>query len=358
MPPLQGLDSLPAANSQGEYTRELIDFSQLLLPQDFDTQEAPQISEGRIEEGRIEENESVEAVVADVEAVVADIEVATAQLSAFNNKKKRKRVSYAKKRLKAKFTLFLKPSKIPDLQIAFPATYETLEIEGQIKECPRNERKFYRIQWGDSRGDIKGLDPSWLRSELDNTDENKELLLDAIECKEIEGAVAKRKAPPASSRSVLPAATLVTASTSNTPPAHIRAQAVANLRTSASTIGSFSSLSQSTRSSNAVRTRGQKEASLDPDESESENEEEFNLVEEPEDTVLGDRDHPTWEDNVSDITLTEGDDDMVDEEDGEAEENDGGIHTLIWQLKWKYALVDKEAPPMKNGAQQAHASLL
>jgi hypothetical protein len=139
-----------------------------------------------------------------------------------------------------------------------------------------------------------------------------------------------------------PAATVITASISNTPPVHIRAQGVANLRTSASTISSLSSLSQSTnsRTHSIARTRGQKEASQDVEESDSENKDDFGLVEEPEDNLPADRSGPTWEeenDEVSDVT--------VPNEDGEMDEELDSINSLVRQLKWKFKWINKEDPP-------------
>jgi hypothetical protein len=53
------------------------------------------------------------------------------------NNKKRKRISFSKKRLLAKYSLDLKANTLADLKMAFPHTYESTVIYGQIKECPR-----------------------------------------------------------------------------------------------------------------------------------------------------------------------------------------------------------------------------
>jgi hypothetical protein len=66
-----------------------------------------------------------------------------------------------------------------DLKILFPDSFNTIEIEGQIKECPQKERNFYRIQWNT---DTKGVDSAWLQTTLDNTvGTNKQLLQVAME---------------------------------------------------------------------------------------------------------------------------------------------------------------------------------
>jgi hypothetical protein len=120
--------------------------------------------------------------------------------------------------------------------------------------------------------------------------------------------------------------TAVTGSTnsavSTTPLAQVRAQAVANLRTSASTISSLSSGSQSTLSTSrvpSVCTRGQKAGSEEVDDSDSKDKDENELIEMPEDVLVGDRNLPTWEDDeedeVSDLTDEPNEDNAQDDED-------------------------------------------
>lgn len=309
MPPLRGLDSSSMADSQPpEYPREMVDLSQQVLSVRplFDN-----------EKERKSENEDVEVAMA-AEAVLE------------TNKRKR----YSMQKLKASCELFLKPNKMMDLQMTFPETFKTMEIEGQITKCPGKKRNYYRVQWST---DTQGVDPAWLRTTLDNTAGKKQLLQVAIEKRERAcqrpamspcgstglTATAATEAPvsntpPAAHISVQAVANLRTSSStigtrqshrlprvSYTPPAHIWVPAVANLRTLASTIGSLCSQSQSvlsTTGEQAVRTSTSDEA----EESESENEEDHELEEEPEDLLLGDRNLPTWEDDVSDISGSHG----------------------------------------------------
>lgn len=82
------------------------------------------------------------------------------------------------------------------------------------------------------------------------------------------------------------------ADVSSIPPAHIRAQAVANLRTSASILSILWAAKSkytvtSTPGGETVRTRGQKDASDDAEESECENKEKHELEEEPEYVLPG-----------------------------------------------------------------------
>lgn len=356
MPSREGADAFCNNNSQAEYPREMIDFSQLSIPTVFDTQE--ELAEDSQETQGIEDSD---VAVADD---VAETEPLTQEWTDNNNnnKKKRKRAKFAGRWLKATHSVYLNPNKLADMQVAHPDTYETITIVGQIKECPRGVRKHYRIEWD---ADIKGVDPNWLRSEVENTPEMKTLLLEAIELKEKDPPEESRKkrakvvpgvagtATATATGTATAAATgtaanktTVTDSTSNTPPACIRAQAVANLRTSASTISSFSSLSQNTRSTSAassVRTRGQKENASDAEESDSDNEDDLDLVEDPEEVIIGDRNVPTWEDDVSDVTGPH----QVDDEERTTEEDEdvvAGLSGLMRQLKWKFESVDKEAP--------------
>jgi hypothetical protein len=92
-----------------------------------DTQEFVELTHGIEENEEASKNEDT-----GVEAIAADIAVATAELAAMNKKKKRKRVSYAKKQLKAKFTLYLKSSKLPDLQIAFPCILSVVPFKPSV----------------------------------------------------------------------------------------------------------------------------------------------------------------------------------------------------------------------------------
>jgi hypothetical protein len=78
---------------QGEYTRELIDFSQLALPQMQDTQDFNFLTQENFEESKNNgdlTDANIEAT--DIEAAIESIDVATRQLAEINNKKKRKRL--------------------------------------------------------------------------------------------------------------------------------------------------------------------------------------------------------------------------------------------------------------------------
>jgi hypothetical protein len=83
-------------------------------------------------------------------------------------------------------------------------------------------------------------------------------------------------------------------------------------------------------------TRGQVAASEDAYESESENEDEIDLDEEPSEVLQGER--GCEDDDISDVSDTE---DCSDDE--EADAGAEGISNLIRQLKWKYAPVDANA---------------
>jgi hypothetical protein len=158
-----------------------------------DTQDFNFLTQENFEESKNNGDFTDDAIIeaTDIEAAIESIDVATQQLAAINNKKKRKGISFSKKRLLAKYSLYLKANKLADLKMAFPHTYESIAIYGQIKECPRNGRNHFRIVWGDSKGDTKGVDPSWLNSEVENNDVNKGLLQDAIEANEQEVTLSK-----------------------------------------------------------------------------------------------------------------------------------------------------------------------
>lgn len=362
MPPLQGMESFAMEESPLEYPREMVDFSQMALPLMFDTQpQAAGTEENQVEnttEDPLEEDDHNDV------ALVAAIDSAHV-VAAVTSKRKRERFSYSLKHLKATYELYLNPDKISDFKNTYPDTYEVIEIEGQVKECPRKERNFYRIQWN---VDTQGVDPQWLRTNLDNTPGNKVLLKEGIACMQGLATTKTKKRQIRNNHRTTTATTAtttvargrqvptVTAGTAtqahndtpvgSTPPRHIRAQAVANIRTSAS-ISSLGSRSQSTISTlsgtQRVRlvTRGQKEASDDALESESENEDEAELDEEPDYIVTGDRPNsPTWED-VSDMTGAQ----EVGEDEDQATNEGDGIHALIRQLKWKFVCIDKNAPP-------------
>jgi hypothetical protein len=137
LPPPQGLDSLSMADSDLEYQREMIDISQLTVPAIFDTQEPPGITGENVEEGEdINEDANIETF---------PVPVPVANKSNKSNKRKRKR--YSMQKIRARCELYLEPNKMVDLKILFPDSFHTIEIEGQVKECPRKERNFYRIQW-------------------------------------------------------------------------------------------------------------------------------------------------------------------------------------------------------------------
>lgn len=67
-------------------------------------------------------------------------------------------------------------------------------------------------------------------------------------------------------------------------------------------------------------------------------------MEEPEDIILGDRNIPTWENDVSAMT---GPHQFEDEERSKEDDDNvaAGVGGLVSQLKWKFVMVDKEAPP-------------
>ena len=99
MPPLRGTGAFLVEDSQAEYPRELVDFSQLTLPLELDTQDPLESTQ---------ENEEAEDIEDTAEAAAnAAAEADSPPITAVANKKKRKRVKFAGMWLKARYSLYL-----------------------------------------------------------------------------------------------------------------------------------------------------------------------------------------------------------------------------------------------------------
>lgn len=245
------------------------------------------------------------------------------------SKKSRSRVSYSKKKLYAKHNLFLNPVYVPEF---YRECNTELMLEGQVMQCPKKANgNMFLIDWKFSGTNVKA---GWIQPHLANNDDNKRLLLEAMEAQAARPAVvslnnsqpktpAKRKQKDPPPKPVY--------GPNGTPPLEIRAHAAAAFST-ASTYSSISSLSGS---SNSNSTR----ASLrsDPGSSvESETDDGDDLDEEdnayqvlPPGTLPEDLDENNEEPNPEDI-------------DGQS--NTGDIGALIANLQWKYrAIADNES---------------
>jgi len=146
--------------------------------------------------------------------------------------KKRKSFSYSSKKLLADKQLYLHEGI---------NTSVTTKIVGKVVGCPSVKTgNTFHIQWDHST--LNGIDPTWLRTEIPPTSNMKTLLQEAINQYYVspnEAGIPSRNTNQVTGTLLqqpgCPGGGVVTM-----PPAIVRAQAVANIRTSASSISTIS----------------------------------------------------------------------------------------------------------------------
>ena len=176
--------------------------------------------------------------------------------------RKRARFSYAKRRILADRSLFIKDDEVMEWRLHKGTNWDKHRIRGRIVGCPsRRNANTYTMEWNTE--DLQGIDPTWVTSTVQATAKCKEALREAAELfdktfptETVPRAKVQWKATvgrtlPSQADSPNPTAT----ERVTTPPTEVRAQAAANLATCArSFASSVSSLTQgsSTRLPNVL----------------------------------------------------------------------------------------------------------